>query len=64
MEYKGFNIEGDGTFGMKLIKPIGKGSVPAALRGMYTKSIFAERDIDLHLSLKGGDKDGKAKSSK
>lgn len=64
MEYRGFNIEGDGTFGMKVIKPLGKGSVPLSLRGAYTKSSFAERDIDLHLSLKGGKKDGKAKSSK
>jgi len=64
MEYKGFNIEGDGTFGMMLIKPKGKGSVPLNLRGSYTKSVFAEKAIDQHLSSKGGDKNGKAESSK
>jgi hypothetical protein len=31
---------------------------------MYTKASFAERDINLYLSSKGGDKDDKAKSSK
>jgi hypothetical protein len=46
IEYKGYMIEGDGTFGMKRIKPIGKGSVNMSLRDSYTTYEFAKQAID------------------
>lgn len=58
-EYKGFLIESDGTFSMRKIKPIGKGSVPMVLRGSYTNTAFAMQAIDAY---KDGS-DGKAKQS-
>ena len=52
MEYNGYNIVGDGTFGMKLIKTIGRGSLPLELRGTYTSITFAQKAIDMVLSKK------------
>jgi hypothetical protein len=52
MEYKGFDIIGDGTFGMKVIKAVGKGSVPMLLRGSYSNDRFAQHAVDVHLSNK------------
>lgn len=52
IEYKGYLIEADGTFGQKSIKPVGKGSVHMSLRGSYTSVPFAQRAIDLYLSQK------------
>lgn len=60
MEYKGYKIVADGPYGNKSIKPVGKGSVPKALRGMFTTSYFAQKQIDAHLE---GGENGKAKSS-
>ena len=51
-EYKGYLIASDGTYGMKEIKPVGKGSVPLALRGKFTTSTTAQRVIDLYLDEK------------
>lgn len=48
-EYKGYSIENDGTYGMKEIRPVGKGSVPMALRGSFTKTSLAQKAIDLYL---------------
>ena len=62
MEYNGYSIAHDGTFGLYSIKPIGRGSVPAKLKGTYTTAVFAHNDIDFHLSKKGG-KNGKAEST-
>lgn len=59
MEYNGYKIEGDGTFGMKVIKPLGKGSVPMELRGRFTNTFFAMQAIDSYMEKK----DGKAKQS-
>lgn len=61
MEYKGYKIEADGCYGYKSIKPIGRGSVPVKLRGLYTSAIIAQKDIDAHLER--SDKSGKAKTS-
>lgn len=61
MEYKGYDIVSDGTYGNKAIKPIGKGSVPKALRGMFTTYYFAQKQIDGYLE---DVKNAKAKSSK
>lgn len=46
MEYKGYNILHDGTFGLKYIKPIGKGSLPMALRSDFSSSTHAQKAID------------------
>ncbi len=46
MEYEGYNIEGDGTFGMKLIKTIGRGSLPKSLRGAFSNVNEAKKAID------------------
>lgn len=48
-EYKGYIIVGDGTYGMKEIKPVGKGSVHMSLRGKYTSSVTAMKDIDRYI---------------
>lgn len=58
-EYKGYAIVGDGKYGYKEIKPVGKGSVHMSLRGSYTTAYMAKRDIDRYLTEKGV-KDGKA----
>jgi len=52
LEYNGYYIENDGTYGQKLIKPVGKGSVHLSLRGSYTTVAFAKRAIDVYLSTK------------
>jgi hypothetical protein len=46
MEYKGYNIVGDGTFGMKLITNIGRGALPSELRGSFSSQYQAQRAID------------------
>jgi hypothetical protein len=43
----GYNIEGDGTFGMKIIKSIGRGALPMELRGSFTSHTAAKRIIDI-----------------
>ncbi|MEL7422973.1 MAG: hypothetical protein AAFN81_08290 [Bacteroidota bacterium] len=53
MEYKGFQILSDGTFGLWFIKALGRGSVPKNLRGQYTTAVMAQKDIDLHVNSKG-----------
>jgi len=47
IEYGGYAIEGDGTYGMKVIKPIGRGSIPLELRGTFTTVTTAKRVIDI-----------------
>lgn len=47
IEYNGYLIEGDGTYGMKVIKPIGRGSIPLELRGTFTTTTTAKRVIDV-----------------
>lgn len=46
MEYRGYKIEPDNTFGHKLIKPL-KGALPNALKGSFTNVEFAKRSINL-----------------
>ena len=60
MEYKGYKIVSDGTFGNKTIKPIGRGSIPKSLRGAFTTDVFAIKQIDAYLR---GIEDGKEKTS-
>ena len=50
MEYNGYKIVGDGTFGYSYIKPAGKGSVPLGLRGTYTTGTFAQKAIDAYIA--------------
>lgn len=51
LEYKGYGIVGDGTFGYKEIKVIGKGSVHLELRDQkFTNSKQAELAIDSFLA--------------
>jgi hypothetical protein len=48
LEYRGYLIVGDGTYGYKEIKPAGKGSVHLSLRGAYTTAVFAKKAIDMY----------------
>jgi hypothetical protein len=52
-EYKGYKIESDGTFGMKRIRSIGKGSLPQMLKGHFSNTGMARRSIDVYLAQKG-----------
>ena len=62
-EYKGYSIEGDGTFGMKVIKSIGKGALPKLLKGSFSNHRVAENAIDSYLNGKG-DKNAKENSTR
>lgn len=65
MEYNGFKLVGDGTFGYTYIKPLGKGSVPLSLRDTYTTKNFAKSAIDGYLaSNKKGKTNDKADTNK
>lgn len=52
IEYRGYIIEHDGSFGMKKIKAKGSGALPKALKGSFTNSANAIRVIDLYLAEK------------
>lgn len=52
MEYKGYNITGDGKFGYRVIKNIGPGTIPSPLAGVFTGPHPAERAIDVYISVK------------
>lgn len=52
MEYRGYQIIHDGTFGYKEIKPTGRGSVPLPLRGIWTTSRDAQKAIDAEVNKK------------
>ena len=55
MEYKGYVIEGDRTFGMVVIKFPGQGGqLPEVLKGTYTRIKEAMRAIDHYTLLKEG----------
>lgn len=52
-EYKGYNIvsaEGNESR-FKRIKPIGKGSIPTVLLGLYTNAAEAKKAIDMQKSV-------------
>lgn len=58
MNYKGYVIEGDGTFGMKVIKFPGRGGgLPKCLEGSFTKASDAQYAIDLYLTHKQEEED-------
>lgn len=51
MDYKGYKIEGDGTFGYQNIKTIGSGgSLPDILKGSFTRTAFAIKAIDSYVA--------------
>lgn len=54
MEYKGFQILNDET-GFKYIKVIGRGSIPASLRGIFTNTRFAQVAIDNEKAKRDGE---------
>ena len=62
IEYNGYRIVGDGTFGMKNIQTIGRGSLPAILRGSFSSSKEAMIAINIALAEKV-DKNGQSKRS-
>ncbi len=51
-EYKGYEIYPDGTFGMKLVKNSGSGTIPKVLRGSFSNNVQAQRSIDRYLDTK------------
>lgn len=56
MEYKGFKIVADGTFGMYSIKQLGSGAVPESLKGAYTTPAQAQFAIDAYQPKRGAKK--------
>lgn len=52
MEYKGYKIESEPPFNMKVIKPLSKGSVSKELRGSFTRTTDAQKVIDRFLDFK------------
>jgi len=53
MKYRGYEIVGDGTFGMKkIIYPGRGGTIPEYLSGAYTKAKEAIQAIDHYLLVK------------
>jgi len=56
IEYKGYLIVNDRTFGYFEVRHTGKGSLPKSLSGRYTKSSLAMRDIDTYLTTKEPEK--------
>ena len=60
MDYKGYRIEGLGTFPMVSIKAKGQGQIPAVLQGFYTTTTEAFKAVDMYLeSLKKGKRNAK-----
>lgn len=49
MEYKGYIIDSDPTYGLKFLRFSGKGSLPLELRSDYLSTTTAMRAIDLYL---------------
>lgn len=60
-EYRGFQLDSSGGLNLRRIKTIGKGTVPAHMRGMYTSSGKAKAEIDMYLT-HGRKTNGKAKA--
>lgn len=58
-EYSGYKIVGDGTYGYKEVKSIGRGAIPNSLRGQFTTEKMAKQAIDHHVASKVA-KDDKA----
>lgn len=52
VEYNGYKIVNDGTYGYKEIKSAGRGSVHLPLRGKFTSEKAARQAIDQHIASK------------
>lgn len=52
IEYNGYKIVNDDTFGYKEIKPLGRGSIHLSLRGKFTTEKVARQAIDNYLASK------------
>jgi hypothetical protein len=63
MEYKGYNIKEKGGFGFRSIHTIGPGTLPQALRGMFTNIKLAMHAIDSYENAKGVKGNGKKSST-
>lgn len=64
MDYKGYRVEGLGTYPMVQIRAKGQGTVPNILNGVYTTNTEAFKAIDMYLnSLLKGKRNGKTKDS-
>ena len=53
MDLKGFKVVPDRTYGYFSVKRDGKGPIPEVLKGLYTKSILAEKAIASYLTKSG-----------
>lgn len=62
MEYNGFNIKSDGTFGYLKVHTIGAGKLPKILGGLYTSIGNARKAVDSYINHKEAAKNGKANS--
>lgn len=57
-QYRNYVIEGDGTFGMKVIKyPGAGGGIPNCLKGSYSNEKLAKQAIDVYLTFKQEEED-------
>lgn len=63
MEYKGFNIDSDGTFGYLEISRKGSGRLPPSLGGRYTTLGIAKRKVDSYVNNKETKKNGEAEGT-
>ncbi len=63
LEYGGYKIAHDGSFGMYTIKPLTRGSTPKELKGRYTSYGAAKAAIDASNKSRKGKTDGEAKSA-
>jgi hypothetical protein len=63
MEYNGYFIENDNTFGMKKIKTRGSGALPNVLKGAFTTHQVAMKAIDSYLADRERVKNGKETST-
>lgn len=52
LEYNGYKIVPDNTYGYKEIKSLGRGALPLTLRGQFTSEKVARQAIDYHLATK------------
>lgn len=52
VEYNGYKIVNDGTYGYKEIKPLSRGSIHLSLRGKFTTEKVARQAIDNYLTSK------------
>jgi len=56
----GYEIVGDGTYSMRLIRHKGKGSLPKKLSGRYTTDAAAKVQIEAYVAQKESSKNVKA----